>query len=75
MQIIPTPPHAPSRAWEEAFVAETIRQLPGFSRENAHHCANLAHPWVWLLDGEEAAELWSLAIGVACAQKSGVRRS
>ena len=74
MNLIPVPPDLPDRAWVAVFVDETIRLFPGFSVQTAHFSATLAHPWCWLLDGREAAQLWSLAIGGALAQQIGSRR-
>jgi hypothetical protein len=60
--LIPAPPPEPSALWLESFRTHLMQLRPGMPHGNSRRCALLAYPGTWLLDAEEAAELWLAAI-------------
>ena len=58
-----------SAFWLDDFAAEMVRRIPYVQPRDAHRAAGEAFPFVWLLDGKEAAELWTDAIRANQAAK------
>jgi len=60
--LIPEPPRFPATRWLCEFASHVMAAQPGLRFGDAMRCAMLAHQGTWLLDPEEAAELWLAAI-------------
>lgn len=56
------PPQLPDADWLQAFTISLQARRPQLSNTAATAHALLAHPFTWLLDASEAAELWECAL-------------
>lgn len=62
MNLIPKTPEVPAGDWLDAFSSTLMHLKPGLPADNANRCAALAYPGTWLLEPEEAAQLWLAAL-------------
>lgn len=70
MNLIPVPPSVPSPQWLRRMAVELMRRKPALAPDDALRCAELAHDGTWLLEPEEAASWWLLAIDACARQRS-----
>ena len=70
MILIPPVPTASSPDWLRAFGAHLLMLKPRLRTRDAEFCAVLAYPGVWLLEPDEAAELWLAAMEVAARERA-----
>jgi hypothetical protein len=55
-------PPVPDADWLHMFAQYLLTLQPGLSPVGADEHAQLAHPFTWLLEPAEAAELWEALI-------------
>ena len=70
MILIPPAPTVSSPEWLRAFGARLLMLRPGLQKHNAEFCAVLAYPGAWLLEPDEAAELWLAAMEAAAREQA-----
>ena len=62
MNLLPEPPVITSARWLRKFAKTLMTVQPRLGLEEAIRCALLAHQGTWLLEADEAAELWMTTV-------------
>lgn len=70
MILIPPAPTVSSPDWLRAFGACLLMLRPGLQAYDAEFCAVLAYPGAWLLEPDEAAELWLAAMEATAREET-----
>jgi len=55
-------PSVPCPVWQHAFSVHVQRLVPSCCASKALNAAAQAHPYTWLLEPDEAADLWVRAV-------------